>query len=790
MIAITTFGQWLKQRRKALDLTQEELAQRIGCAANTLYKIEADERRPSKQVAALLAELLNIPPDERPAFVRFARAEAVADSAPWGTPFHPPTNLPTQPTVLIGREEDVTAIRKRLLQSEVRLLTLTGPPGIGKTRLALQVAAEVLDDFTNGVFFVALAPISDANLVATSIASTLGITEGGPRTPLERLKAFLRDKQMLLVLDNFEQILSAAPDIAELLAACPWLKLLATSRSPLRIRQERQMPVSPLAVPDLAHLPDVESMAHYSAVTLFMERAQAVQPDFSINTENAPTVAAICARLDGLPLAIELISARIKILSPVALLKRLGGPLMLQSDGLRDVEARHRTLNAAISWSYQLLSADEQTLFRRLGIFVGGWTLEAAGAVCLENLRLNLLDGMASLLDKNLVKQNMRSEGEPRFMMLETIREYALEQLAASGELDDLRHRHVVYFLKLAEVVAPESIGGAQQGQGWDDLEAEHTNLRAALTWSRREASGETKLRLAVALSDFWSHRGHLSEGSGWLTESLAQSEGGEPSTTHYRTLRAKALAALAVMNHWQGNPDAAQPRHEECVALFRELGHRAALAEALGTYGMLFVLRGDFELARPLMEEMLALARELGNDGLIALSYNFLGNLAYSQGYIQQAGAHWEEALALFRLQTHNWIISVVLSQLAMTALDERDYHRALSHLVESLTRFRELGERWQAIYTLEVFAFQAVVQGEQSEDAKPRFLRAARLFGVAEALRETYSAPILPFQRRPYEQGVTALRAQLDEAMLVASWEAGRKMTLDQAVEYALSE
>ena len=301
MAAKTSFGQWLKQRRKTLDITQEELAQRIGCSTSILYKIEADERRPSKQIAALLAEFLNIPDDEHTAFAQFARAEAVGSAAPWGIAFRPPSNLPTQPSVLIGREADVAALRKRLLQSECRLLTLIGPPGIGKTRLAHQVAVQMLDDFADGVFLISLAPISDAHLVSTTIANTLGVPDVGPQTPLERLKAFLRDKQILLLLDNFEQILAAAPHMAELLAVCPWLKLLVTSRAPLRIRQERQSPVSPLAVPDLARVPDVEGVTHYSAVTLFMERAQAVKPDFALTKENAPTIVGICARLDGFP---------------------------------------------------------------------------------------------------------------------------------------------------------------------------------------------------------------------------------------------------------------------------------------------------------------------------------------------------------------------------------------------------------------------------------------------------------------------------------------------------------
>jgi predicted ATPase/transcriptional regulator with XRE-family HTH domain len=774
MTAKTSFGQWLKQRRKALDLTREDLAGRIGCAAVTLYKIEADERRPSKQIAALLAEHLNIPADERAAFIQFARAEAADSAAPWGTPFHSPSNLPAQTTLLIGRDEDVTAIGKRLLRDESRLLTLIGPPGIGKTRLALQVAAQVLDDFADGVFFVALAPISDANLVSTTIASTLGVADVGPRTPLERLQTYLRDKQMLLVLDNFEQILAAAAQIAELLAACPWLKILATSRSPLRIRQERQMPVSPLSIPNLIHLPDVENMTHYSAVTLFLERAQAVQPDFSLTQENAPTVAAICTRLDGLPLAIELISARVKLLSPAALLERLHGRLMLQSDGLRDIEARHRTLNAAIDWSYQLLNAEEQTLFRRLGVFVGGWTLEAGESIGMENLNLNILDGLASLLDKNLVKHDTRSDGEPRFMMLETIREYALEKLAESGELDHLRKRHADYFTVLAESAGSERFR-ADAVLWLTIIETELDNLRAALAW------GKNGLRLALALGSFWQQRSHLSEGSGWLDAALMRQDVAT-LTTADRTLRAKALFWLGTFRSWQGDLDAAESPHEESVALYRELGDRAGLSEALSNYGMLFLMRGNHERAAPPLEESLILSHELRDTTQIAYSLHFLGILAYSQGDIQRAGTLWEESLVLRRADGNRWLIAIILAFLAMVMLDQGDDVRAHGQLVESLTLLRELGERWQTAHTLEVFACMAVMQGH--------FIRAAHIFGAAEVFREILSAPMLLFQRNFNERGLATLHAQLDEATLAAAWAEGRAMTLEQAVAYALDQ
>jgi non-specific serine/threonine protein kinase len=579
----------------------------------------------------------------------------------------------------------------------------------------------------------------------------------------------LRDKQTLLVLDNFEQLLAASPQVAELVAVCPWLKILVTSRAPLRLRQERQIPVSPLALPDLAHLPDVVTVTQYAAVTLFLERAQAVKPDFSLTQENAPVIAAICTRLDGLPLAIELISARVKLLPPSALLERLHGRLMLQSDGLRDIEPRHRTLNAAIDWSYQLLGAEEQILFWRLAVFVGGWTLEAAESICTENLDLNILDGLASLLDKNLVKQDTRSHGEPRFMMLETIREYALERLTASGELDNLRGRHAVYFTAFAEHVGPDHV------QWMNNLETELDNLRAALT------SSATGLRLAVALGPFVQQRGHLSEASAWLTDALAQQES-RTLTVADRTLRATALSWLGTFCSWQGDLDAAERPHEESVVLFRELGDRAGLAESLSTYGMLFVFRSDHERATPVLEESLALSREIRNTFLMGQCLLFLGSLAFTQGHIQQAGALWEESLALRRADHNRWHIAITLAFLAMVEVEQGHHAEANSQLVESLTLLQELGEKWQTAHTLEVFACLAVMQ------AQPNLVRAAHIFGAAEVFRETLIAPVLSFQRNFIERGVATLRAQLDDVTFATAWGEGRAMSLEQVVAYAL--
>ena len=805
MIARVSFGQWLKQRRKMLDLTREDLAQQVGCAAVTLNKIEADERRPSKQIAALLAQYLNIPADEYPTFIRFARSEALDDTAPWGTPFHPQTNLPTQPTLLIGRDEEAAALRQQLLKTEARLLTLTGPPGIGKTRLALQVASQVLDDFPDGVFFVALAPLNDADLVATTIANTLGIPNMGPRTSLERLKDFLRDMQTLLLLDNFEQILAAAPQIAELLLACPFLKLLITSRAPLRIRQERQIPVTSLALPDLAHLPDVETVTGYAAVTLFLERAQAVKPDFVLTQDNAPTIAALCTRLDGLPLAIELISARVKLLPPEALLERLSGRLLLQSDGLRDIEPRHRTLNAAIEWSYQLLNAAEQTLFRRLGIFVGGWTLEAAEAVCLDKLPLNILDGLGSLLDKNLVKHDTRSSSELRFTMLETIREYALDQLTANGELDAVRQQHIDYFVKLAEGAEAHAFGH-EQVAWFDQLEIEFDNLRAALSWSLQS---ETGLRLAGALGWFFSERSHWNEGLDWL-ERMLTSNPDAPASLRAKAFhsagaqagllgdegRARALCeqalalarsandrwniawSLSHLGNFTGNdPNQKASFLEESLALFRALDDEMGITHTLMRRSWMAFCQGDYPYTRRLSEEALRRAREAGDKVSSAWATNELGRVAWHQDRdYEQARTFFESSSSLFR-EAHSHFPNPLIF-LAEVEQAIGNSMRAQMLYEEALILQQSLAKQWDLSH---IFGGLASVTRSFGQ-----FERAAHLLGVAN--RSALSFQYEAFVILNFEHNFASVRDQLGETAFAEAWAAGNAMTPKQAIAYAL--
>jgi predicted ATPase/class 3 adenylate cyclase len=728
-----SFGRWLQRRRKALDLTQEALGQRVGCAAETLRKIEADARRPSRQVAERLAEALELPEAERTAFICAARAQLSTDrlapptqsvrqiafvpatTLPSGTVtflftdleistqlwerhtqtmqaalarhdailrhaieahqgvivkptgdgihavfahapnalaaaltaqralqseaweaagplrvrmalhtgvaeerdsdyFGPPLNrvarllaaghggqvllsratqelacdhlpaditlrdmgthrlkdltrpehifqliasdlpvdfpplktldahvnsLPMQPTPLLGRETDVARVYGLLRYPEPRLVTLTGPGGVGKTHLAFQVAAELLNDFPDGVYFINLAPISDPSLVATTIAQVLRIKDIGNQSLLERLRNYIRDKQLLLLLDNFEQVVAAAPLIGELLAAAPRLKVLITSREVLHLRGEKEYGVLPLALPDPKQVPTLGTLSQFAAVELFIARARDARPDFALTNDNASAVAEICQCLDGLPLAIELAAARVKLFAPEALQARLGQRLALLTGGARDLPARQQTLRNTIEWSYNLLEAGEQTLFRRLAVFVGGWLLEAVEAVCNvdRGLTMDVVDGVAALLNKCLLRQEEGLGGEPRFTMLETIREYALERLEASGEAESVRRRHAAYYLTLAEAAEP-LLHGAEQRRWLDRLETEYNDLRAAAAWCRAVPDGaEMGLCLAGALWWFWRAHARWPEGRRWLADALAH-----PAATWSSSARATAL--------------------------------------------------------------------------------------------------------------------------------------------------------------------------------------------------------------------------------------------------------
>lgn len=731
-----------------------------------------------------------------------------------------PNNLPVQLTSFIGREREIAEV-KRLL-STARLLTLTGPGGTGKTRLGLQVAADLLENFEGGVFFIPLAPISDPGLVISTIAQTLGVRETGGQPLLKSLQEYLRDKSMLLLLDNFEQVISAAPVLAELLVACPKLKVLVTSRAALHLSGEQEYPVSPLVLPDLKRLPALEALSQYAAVELFIQRALAVKPDFGVTNENAPAVAEICVRLDGLPLAIELAAARIKLFPPKAMLTRLVGatgqsPLQLLTGGARDLPVRHQTLRGAIAWSYDLLDAGEKTLFRRLSAFSGGCTPEAAEKACnvAGDLETDLLDGLASLVDKSLLRQEEQADGKLRLVMLETIREYGLECLAASGEAESIRRQHADYYLALAEEADPK-LTSAEQAVWFDRLEAEHDNLRAALECLAQSGEAEKGLRLGGAMWRFWEVRGYLAEGRERLARLLALA-GASVRTK----ARMKVLYAAGVLADAQGDYASARALFEESLTINRELGDRRGIAVSLNNLGIVTVRQQDYPAARSLYEESLAIWRELGNRRAIALSLNNLGNVANVQGDYPAARSLHEESLAVFQGLRDRHGIAWSLNHLGDVARDQGDYAVARSLYEESLAIFRELGDKWGIASSLTDLGH---VAGDQGDYAAARSLhneslvivgelgdkrgiarvlegfvglaaaqaeqeRALRLAAAAAALRETIGAPLPPAEQARLERRLGPARQTLSEEARTAAWAEGWALTLERAIAYALT-
>ncbi len=721
----TSFGALLRYLRLRLDMNQRDLAIAVGYSESQISRLEQNQRLPDPDT--LLARFVPaLELDEEPELVarlmelahaarsRPARPPEPAAPPPEPAPAAPVfAPLPAPPNALFGREQEIAAVAGLLRRRDVRLVTLTGPGGIGKTRLALAVAAELRDEYASRVAFVPLAAVSEPGLVPGALAQALGVEVGAGQSPEAALQQWLRDLRLLLVLDNFEQVAGAAPLISALLASAPGLCVLVTSRSLLRIYGERDFAVPPLALPPRspeAPESDLSDIGRTAAVALFVDRAQAVRPGFRLTPENARAVAAICAHLDGIPLAIELAAARLRLLSPQALLGRLRDRLGELAGGPRDLPARQQTLRGALAWSYDLLSPAEQAAFRRLSAFSNGFTLDAAAAVIGDaraerpsgDARAAALDMLSALVDQSLLRLDGDADEGGRFSMLETIRAYALERLADLGEEQEVRRRHALYFLQLAEETERQLAGPAHL-QWLERLDAERDNLRAALAWAleapQQPGDGaspaeraETGVRLGAALWKFWRTRSRQHEGRRWLEGVLALEGAAEHPARGY------ALYGAGWIAHDQGDFARASACFEASLGLYRAIGHRRGIAESLHGVGEIARSEKDLRRAQALFEESLQLYRELGDAEGIAWTLDHLGLVAYDQRDYRRAAELLRESAQRFRSLGHGWGIATTLAHegLALAALG--DYAGAAALFAESRDCYRALGNRYNS--------------------------------------------------------------------------------------------
>jgi predicted ATPase/class 3 adenylate cyclase len=754
---------------------------------------------------------------------------------PLRAPVSRASNAPIHRTSFIGRERDVAAIRALVLDGSGGIVTLIGPAGAGKTRLALAVADAVGDQFEDGVCFVGLAAVAEPELVVPAIVRTLGLQEAQGMSSDETLRAYLRNRHMLLVLDNFEHLLAAAPDVAAILAGCPHVKALATSRSTLHLYGQQDVPVLPLELPDLERLPPAPELARYSAIALFVQRATAVRPELTLSRENGADIARICARLDGLPLAIELAAARIGLLSPKSMLRHLqeaegSATLDLLSAGPHDVPARHRTLRNAIGWSYELLSPEERALFRRLAVFVGGLSLDAALAVAspagggdLErstspaDAMIATLNGVASLVDKSLLHKRFGHHGgEPRFFMLETMREYGLERLEAAGEVDAARRRHAAYFTALAEE-GERWVRGSRQAEWLAKLDEEYPNLRAALTWTLVPHGADVELgtRLAGALWVFWYRRGSLREGSYFAERALAVNPHAAAPD------RAKLRTADGAMTRMRGEFARAEPLLEEGAALYRELGDAEGLGWALSHLGLVKQWLGHLDEGVAILEESLELRRPLGDDRGVARSLfqlavaehfrqsydraaaryaealNYqrrlednwgigrllgcLGKVALVQGRVDRADELFDEARRRSGLVEDNWGIAQALAGQGCVAAARGAVDQAASLLKSGLSMFRDVGSGDRVVECIQDLASLAKQCGAVEQ--------AVRLWGIGESAQRHVGLALWPEVLARRDQELAIARAEIDPQSFERAWSAGIAMSLEQGIDEALA-
>ncbi len=795
---LTPFGEWLKRRRKALDLTREELAKRAHCSVSTVRRLEAADLRASKALAASLATALGIPPDQHDAFIQFARGDATQAALFSTAPGRVPTtvsasatvnHLPAPLTSLVGRRMEIAAVCELLRQPGVRLLTLSGPPGTGKTRLGVAVADKLSAEFADGVHFIPLAPLSDPSLVASAIAQAVGMRENGKGGIVPALKDFLHAKSLLLVLDNFEQLIAAAPLVTDLLSAALNVKALVTSREVLGVYGEHEFPVPPLALPDVNRLPSIsvtQYLTRYTSVQLFRERARAVKPDFQLTSGNVADVARICAWLDGLPLAIEMAAAQTKWFAPNQLLEQLSNRLAALTGGPRDLTPRQQSLRGAIEWSYDLLADDERRLFEVLSVFVGGCDAQAVqkvmGAIEIGRLEIrdsisnlqSLTSNLHALTEKSLLQHELTSESESRYSMLESIREYARERLQASGQMERALAAHAAYYLGFAESAWPHLMRGGDQVTWFNRVEREHNNIRAALVWATENHERlELAQHMIAAMHPFWFGRGYLSEDRRWLERILRRNDA--PTT-----MRARLLNHAGELARLQAEYERARLYCEQALAIARSLDDPVNIARSLQIMGQ--VAREERELMRAvqLFEEALVVRRECGDTSSIALTLVDLALAQLRLGNLERAAQLYSEALEIARKLDNLRLVGYALNGLALVRIESGDYAAALELLRQSVQLHRQFGQQPPLLNALQSFALIFYHRGDAEA--------AARLYCAHLKLRDELKI----FVERPHlvedEAILAKIRAQIGETAFARAWAEGERLSLDEAVALAL--